>query len=125
VRLYHYTCEHTRAELGDAGVLLPLVRLLAPDKRAVFSGYRTPLLVMVWGTDLDEPRADALGLTRAILKCDRTEYRYRVLDPMNRWGRIRHALDPMLVDELELAVGAEPAHWYYSTEPVRVELDPI
>ncbi|MGH9252915.1 MAG: hypothetical protein ACRD0W_25905 [Acidimicrobiales bacterium] len=102
--LYHYTCDHGAARIGDSGIL-------------------QPHLGLVWLTDLDVPMREALGLTSHILNCDRIVHRYRVTDTAScqRWltylGR-RWQLD------LELADGARPAHWWVSEQPVPVVYDP-
>jgi hypothetical protein len=83
------------------------------------------LLRISWFTDLDHPYREALGLTMSTVGiCDRTTYRYRVLDAAGvvpwlhsaeraRWPQLR---------ALERATGAMPRHWYVAAVPVAVEL---
>jgi hypothetical protein len=109
--LFHYTCTHGRVALGVGGTLQPpFMQGANPDR---VPDDAAPLLAMVWATDLSTPRADALGLTRTTITCDRTLFRYTVpAAAFNRWGRVRSQLPTPLVDALELARGAEPAHWW-------------
>lgn len=114
--LWHYTCQHGRDQLGDRGTLLPRALQAGSAHRE-----HSPIVLecLVWATDLAEPRAWALGLTSLMLDCNRTAHRYSV-DPraFQRWGRLRSAVDPVLVDHLELAPWAEPAHWWVALGPV-------
>lgn len=124
---WHYTCEHSQRKMGDTGMLLPLRQLVGADPLARhLSGFRAPLGHIIWLTDLDSPIADALGLTRNSLRCDRTAHRYRVVDyvPMH-YPSVRRHLSKKLRDELETAPGAMPSHWYVAYTPVPVVYDPI
>lgn len=112
--LYHFTCAHGRRGLQLAGVL---------------ALYSQPLLGGVhatWATDMDQPDADALGLTAVLLQCDRTQYRYRVTDDgafvwwPDWWpGRV----DPSTVSMLTFPPKA-PRRWWIATVPAPVELAP-
>jgi hypothetical protein len=117
--LWHYTCEHSRAKLGDVGELVPLARLAGLDDLP-------PTSVFVWLTDLSVPIPAALGLTRLSLRCDRTEHRYRVTDVAGvlPWVAVRRDTPPRWRYALESAPGAMPAHWYVSEGPVPVEYAP-
>jgi hypothetical protein len=88
---------------------------------------------LAWFTDLDEPNADALGLTRNSTYCDRTAYRWQVVDGLGRdvrglppvpYGVIRARLNVYVRDGLELAPGAEPRRWWVATWPVPVTFAP-
>jgi hypothetical protein len=119
--LWHYTCAHARRDIGDRGTLLPVVALrpLYAARAAEAMPATAALFTMVWATDLEPPEAGPLGLTRWSIPCDRTEYRYEVpADAFTRWGHVRGRYAPELLDLLELAVGAEPARWWVSFEPV-------
>lgn len=117
-RLFHYTCTHGRNALGPGGTLIPVV-LQRPDAVAMINPAARALLGMVWATDMAAPDVWALGLTRDTIQCDRTRYRYSVpAASFYRWGRVRHNMEPALVDALELAPGAEPVHWWVAFEPV-------
>jgi hypothetical protein len=126
VILYHYTCEHGRAALGDSdGVVVP-PRVHSPghlDSLPVRFGV---LAELSWFTDLDVPYREALGLTSTLDgMCDRTRYRYRVVADrdVERWLRSRWRTVPVL-RALEHAPGAMPSHWYVSSHPVPVVYDP-
>lgn len=126
--LWHYTCAHGREAIGESGVLLPACQLVADDKRAELVASWWPSTV-VWLTDLRVPLRAALGLTSVALSCDRTAYRYRVLDPAGCVAytpfyrrsvlRAGHSVVP-----LENVTGVRPRHWWVSTIPVPVEFDP-
>lgn len=110
--LWHYTCRHRAALIGRRGVL-------TPNAQPWFDGVE-----LVWLTDLDVPDADALGLQSTILRCDRTEVRYRVTDgpavPWSEWAEDAH-IDRRV--RSELTFGRRPRHWFVSTVPVTVERD--
>jgi hypothetical protein len=127
VTLYHYTCHHARSALGLEGDLLPIRLLVTPGAPLRNSEWRADL---VWLTDLGLPIRDALGLTRLIVKCDRTAYRYRVTDEADAvpWTTERRqflAENREQVAELERAPGARPAHWFVARKPVPVVLDQV
>lgn len=116
--LWHYTCTHRISEIGETGILLPpLYQLAAIPDWLPRDAY--PLLGLVWATDMDPPQRLALGLTDHTIACDRTTARYAVpASAFTRWGRWRHLMPPWLVDELELANGAQPARWWVADRPV-------
>jgi hypothetical protein len=120
--LWHYTCSHGRADIGESGLLLPIATQAAMGReidRGMIPPYAAPLLCMVWATDMDNPEPEPLGLTRDTTPCDRTAYRYAApADAFTHWGRVRGRLHPRLVDGLELARGAEPARWWVAFGPV-------
>lgn len=123
--LWHYTCDHGRAALGDAGTLLPL-QVLKPDVR--WHNDFDWLPELIWATDLEIPLRLALGLTMGLVACDRTAHRYRIIDPSGfarwtAWARER-GVPRTAARELNFAEGAMPAHWYVSTDTVPVVYAP-
>lgn len=119
-RLWHYTCSHGHARLGDRG---DLVRIR--DQVPAVTGWAT---TVVWATDLDTPLVLALGLTSYALSCDRTAHRYRVLEPERfewwpAWSR--RSLPPQAWKALESPPGTMPAHWWVSTSPAAAEYAPL
>lgn len=103
--LWHYTCQHGHDAITDT---------LRPG----LDGY-------VWLTDLDAPHRDALGLTSHLLRCDRTQHRYRVTDTtdVTPYTAIRATLRPERRNGLETS-GTLLRHWYVSTQRVPVIYDP-
>lgn len=123
--LYHYTCPHGHAGLGDAGMLLPSARL--PSAKGITLPWWGRY---AWLTDLEAPFVNALGLTRQLIPCDRTRYRYRLnaadLRLVRRWLDVRREVREMPgVEALESAPGAMPAHWFVTEVPVHVLLDEV
>jgi hypothetical protein len=123
-KLWHYTCHHGRAGLGDTGTLLP--PQLQPAALALLP---PPLQVnarLIWLADLHAPRRAALGLTSHVLQCDRAQHRYRVVEAADAvpWREARESCPPELVELLEAAPGAKPWHWWVATQPVRVRYVP-
>jgi hypothetical protein len=119
VTLYHYTCDHGRAAIGEAGELLPAYRLTDAVPEHWWPAR------FVWLTDLRVPDRYALGLNQVTLKCDRTTHRYRATDERGvvpwieaRKGfrRSRHLLED--------APGVMLRHWYVCPIGVPVVLDP-
>lgn len=126
--LYHYTCQHGRDTLGDTAVLLPPREIHnAHGGPQRLHGVYAELDGLVWMTDLDCPVREGLGLTSNFVTCDRSEFRYRVVDPapVTRWVAVRRGLNRTLVQLLEGAPGAMPMHWWVSRVPVPVVFDPI
>jgi hypothetical protein len=105
--LWHYTCEHGRLRIGARGALRP------------------GLDALVWLTDLEAPHRDALGLSSALIACDRTRHRYRVTDVADvvPWVTMRNALDPVRVAAVEATPGVMVRHWFVSMRPVPAVLD--
>lgn len=64
--LYHYTCRHRARAITRYGTLRPFPQPLFAH------------IPLIWLTDMDVPDAEALGLTKQNLPCDRTECRYVV-----------------------------------------------
>jgi len=115
--LWHYTCEHGWASLGEEGYVIPGRKL--SERATTMAGQFS------WFTDLAVPIRDALGLTQQLAKCDRTAYRYRVTDPVDVWPWVEWARLIPRDDRvaLEAAPGARPKHWYVAVLPVPVVLD--
>jgi hypothetical protein len=118
LRLWHYTCR-------DAAPLIAADGVLRPNARQTW--LPEPV---VWATDLQPdavPELDlALGLRGEMVRCDRTEYRFEVLDPgaFEPWSQFarRHVragtLDRRARELLDATPGGFPRHWWVSTEPV-------
>lgn len=115
IDVYHYTCRHRAELIGRRGVLDPSPQPFLRTR----DGERYAELV--WLTDLADPDAEALGLTSHHLSCDRTEVRYRVVDPspVQAWRTYKLRLDRTDVSALEL--GRRHDLWYVSARPVEVE----
>jgi hypothetical protein len=112
--LYHLTCRHRAGEIVLAGQVIP-------HQQPVFGYFSDAKLS--WFTHVPTARNVALGLTSHTLKCDRTERRFRVLEPEKvfRWNDIRSVLPQDAVLALESAHGTRPEWWWVAQEPVRVE----
>lgn len=115
--LFHFTCSHGRRGIGKIGLAMPNAHPLLPLK---------PL---VWMTTDDVPDREANGLTKRILTCDRTAYRYRVTDSSSAvpWLASKQRLELEWFGELILAdLEADPRApelWWVSYDPVPVRLD--
>jgi hypothetical protein len=124
---YHYTCSHGHAGITKTGRVLSTVDLVAQAGTvATMSAEVRRTAELIWLTDLAEPIRDALGLTSEAIACDRTRYRWRVVDykPV-RYVAMRRDLPRALRDSLESAHGALPMHWWVAYTPVPVVYDPI
>jgi hypothetical protein len=115
--LFHYTCAHRAPGIRDDGLVIPGTKQQRDDGSPIGA---IPWATFAWFTDLDVPIRDALGLTMEILRCDRTEYRFRAIEGARliAWTSVRrnYVWSPFL----EAAPGARPAHWYVSVDPVPV-----
>lgn len=98
---WHYTCPHGFVGVSADGVVKP-----------------NPATGLAWFTDMAVPDAEALGLTKITLTCDRTTHRFRVL----RLTNLRRA-DEVLPGRLLRAMGGQPERWWVSERPVPVVLD--
>lgn len=119
LRLWHYTC-------GDAAPLVEVAGVLIPNARQAW--LPDPV---VWATNLEPdavPDLDlALGLRGEYVHCNRTEYRFEVLDPgaFEPWSAYARravragTLDRQVRELLDATPGGFPRHWFVSTEPVR------
>lgn len=113
--LFHFTCDHSRAGINLSGRLVPM---------------RSPLtggLGLVWLTDLPTPNRDALGLSSVLLTCDRTQFRYVVVDAIDvvPWMEYRRQAPHGLVSVLESVPGVRPRHWFVSEVDVPVRYAPL
>lgn len=111
VTLYHYTCAHAALGLGRRGVL-------RPNPQPFLDG-----LPMVWLTDLEEPDRVGLGLSSDTLRCDRTEYRYRVTHSPGAAVPWRVFAEEWHIDRTvraTLELGRRARHWWVSVLPVEV-----
>lgn len=109
--LFHYCCAHSREGILHDGLLLPNPQPFLPGA--------PPL---VWLTDLDAPIRDGLGLTSDHIKCDRTEYRFSVIQTGTAvwWPTYaRMTRVPRATRDVLESFGM-PAHWYVSSAPVPV-----
>lgn len=129
MNLWHYTCRHSMLVLGTGRAeLQPAWDLYDDAGRTALPSEHRPIAELVWLTDLETPVAEALGLTRNLVRCDRTGYRYRVDDdraPILRYVSVRRNLPPYARRALETAPGAMPMHWWVSSKPVSVVFDPV
>lgn len=114
--LYHYTCDHGRAALGDRGTVLP-------GAARVEGGGP-----FAWFTDLAHPNRGALGLTSHLLECDRLAHRYRFIDSpevLAHWLDMRRILPGPFVLGLEQGPAVRPRHWWVAVGAVEVVYDPL
>ena len=122
-RFYHYTCAHGAKGILKVGQVRPLSgwwQMLAVAGARIGTAPN-----VVWLTDMEEPDAQALGLTSVMLDCDRTEFRFEVTGPRIRpWGEWadENGVNPRCRQMLE--EGRDPSHWFVSTLPVRAVLIP-
>jgi hypothetical protein len=118
--LFHYTCHHGHAAIGDTGLLLPAIRLVRDGKRMPWTGH------VIWLTDLRIPIRDALGWTSNLIHCDRTTHRYQVTDDSDAypWTMFARRLPRTMRDAVEQTPGARPAHWWIATQPIPVRYAP-
>lgn len=126
--LYHYTCGHSHKRIGEHGTILPAWELYTDRERRTVPALGRELTQWSWFTDLPEPIAEALGLDRVRLACDRTEHRYRVVDDQAhilRYVAMRRALPAHIRQSLETHPGAMPMHWWATRQPVSVAYDPV
>ena len=109
--LYHFTCAHRAPLIGGRGVL-------KPNPQPMLGG-----VALVWLTDLAVPDRDGLGLTSSLVRCDRTEFRYRALSHIGvqAWmiSSWRARLHSDLLADFELF--GQPLRWFVSAQPVPVE----
>jgi hypothetical protein len=109
--LFHYTCDHGAALIRRNG------------DRAVPTWQPLLHVHAVWATDMDEPDADALGLTSHTLNCDRTTNRFLVLQP-ERFVTWRDFLASVRVDPRDLseltAPPRQPRRWWITADTALV-----
>lgn len=113
--LFHFTCSHARRVISYRGVLRPHPQPYLDN------------IPIVWLTDLEWPDVGALGLTSHTLRCDRTENRYTVVDPLLIAAyRFDEWADARLIDRRArsmLTLGCQPRHWWVCEHEVPVRLD--
>lgn len=110
--LWHFTCLHGRHAIGTSGTLAPGL-----------DGF-------VWLTDLPAVVPSMLGFAEpgalSLLRCNRTDYRYRVHDDDGayaaRWTSVRHMVDPERREGIESVPGVLLRHWWVATMPLRAVL---
>lgn len=112
--LWHFTCDHGYAGLGERGLLRPNPHPLAPELGRI-----------VWLTSDPEPERDDVGLTsEMVLSCDRMAYRYRVTHVSAAcvpWTTARGFVNAEFVKVAESF--GRPETWWISPLPVSVALD--
>jgi hypothetical protein len=103
VLLYHYTCDHGDRDIRKEGALRGNAHPLMPDAGPI-----------IWLTDMDVPDMAALGLTKWLIRCDRTRFRFSVeTDRAEHWPRAaRRLCAPDARRGLDFAPGARPMHWW-------------
>lgn len=109
---YHYACSHAVDGIRADGMVVPQNHAAMPH--------------VSWFTDLEPPIKEALGLTNEFTACNKTEYKFAVVEEAEplisfwpHFARTRR-IHPEFRQALESAPGAMPAHWFVSTHPVRV-----
>jgi hypothetical protein len=124
VTLWHYTCAHARAELGDAATLMSAYALQPERVRNAFPREHLWAARYIWATTLEEPNAAALGLDgRVMVRCDRTAYRYRITQPERfvPWAAVRAGHEGWAV----LEAGRDPSSWWVCPGKARAVYDPV
>jgi hypothetical protein len=117
--LWHFTCDHGYLALGIAGMCKPAV-LLEPQKALPWPSN------FAWFTDMAVPDRESLGLTSRLVRCDRTQYRYRVTNAefVRPWHEVARLMPRKVRDALEAEPGSRPMHWWVSVSPVPVVYEP-
>lgn len=131
-KLYHYSCIHSRDGIVESGHLFPGAKLQSIKARTLAPNNRIGNMVaqMVWLTDLASITGinrNMVGLTMNKLDCDRTAYRFEVIEdgtPIFQWAELRERWPVDIVLALETLPGAKPAHWFVSRGPVAAKLSP-
>jgi len=130
--LWHYTCGHRAADLHKDGYLRPGLEVSPPGAR--YLAKLNPILNAIghvgWVTDLDDLcvyNGHKVGIAPPeLISCDRTMFRFRVLEPRGilPWMMVAPWWGPV-AEILEQAVpGFEPVHVFIATRPVPVEFSP-
>jgi hypothetical protein len=124
--LYHYTCDHGQRALLKTGLVLPL-RQHSPDAAAQLRPEWQCMAGLAWFTDLDWPFREALGLTSLITPCDRTRYRWQVVNQagVQAWLISEHRQRWPQLRRLEREPNVLPRHWFVASGPVAVVFDPL
>ena len=115
--MYHYTCEHGHAGLGDGGWTLP-------NWNPIIGAHLT------WFTDMDTPDRDTLGLTSetGLLSCDRLTYRYKTVHPTGDgdiypWLNSSEQAQTSPHTQADMQRFGDPARWFIARRQVEVALD--
>lgn len=118
--LYHYTCRHGREAIGERGRVVSIADHTPDAVDRLDPSFRW-LAFLTWFTDMYPPNARDLGLTHDLIGCDRTAYRYRVLDDrgISRWLDCRPVWPPTA---RLLNASGTPGRWFVGWSPVPVEL---
>lgn len=110
MRLYHFTCDHGARFIRTDGVLRPRLHPYLGES-------------FVWLTPVSNPKANALGLRRVRLQCDRMAHRFEVeTDQAMPWNSVRGDFGEWEVQQLERAPGAMPSLWWVSRVALPVEV---
>jgi len=112
--LYHFTCKHSKSDIGTSNCLLiPMIRHPLLDCK------------VLWLTTEATPDRERTGLTMDRINCDRMEYRYVVSDlsrcrawlaSIERTTALKRAID-------DLESLGDPEHWWITDQPVRARFD--
>ena len=112
--LYHFTCKHSKRQIGTSNCLLiPMIR--------------HPLLgcKVTWLTTEAQPDPETTGLTRNHIECDRMAFRYIVTDltDCHPWlgSMERAASRQRAVEDLESY--GDPEHWWITDKPIHARFD--
>jgi hypothetical protein len=112
--LYHFTCRHSKSDIGTSNCLLrPMIR--------------HPLLgcKVLWLTTEATPDRERTGLTMNMVDCDRMKYRYVVTDltGCRPWlgSPEREAASPRVIADVESF--GDPEHWWITDRPIRARFD--
>lgn len=128
--LYHYTCEHHAQNLARTGRLVAGWDLAALSTQIALTVNPLTNLTskLIWMTDLPDvtqETAHMVGLTMELVKCDRTEYRFRVLQSPGITPFDMLKVPPFMQNALrELRKGVACNHIFVGTRPVQVVHQP-
>lgn len=117
-KLFHFTCDHAAPLIRRCGEIHPQAPWLPQTGLA-----NAP--PVVWLTDLRAPKADDVGLTSTMLRCNRLEFRFTILtDRAIPW---LHFIETYTPDSGWLSmlhgfgqIETHPEHWFVATEPISV-----
>lgn len=118
--LFHFTCDHRVQGIRNDGVVIP-GRHQRRDAGLPATGI--PWADFAWFTDLAVPAREPLGLTMELIRCDRTEFRFRAISgsSLMPWLEVRRSYPWRHFLE---SAGTRPGNWYVSAESVPVIEDP-
>jgi hypothetical protein len=123
--LWHFTCEHGREGIGEAGNVWPMA-MFDPDAAERLPWWFEPMGGISWWTDQGDGQGSVVTSRATSSGCERWLYRYRALDseraiPYGRWARV---LEPRVRFILEHAPGALPGTWWVAENSMPARLDP-